>query len=38
MKCAHSPWPSEPPPPVFGDGHASERIVGLLEERRACDG
>jgi UDP-GlcNAc3NAcA epimerase len=29
--CARRPWPSEPPPPVFGDGNASERIVTLLE-------
>lgn len=26
-------WPSEEPPPVFGDGHAAERIVALLEQR-----
>ncbi len=24
-------WPSTEPPPVFGDGHAAERIVALLE-------
>ena len=24
-------WPSNEPPPVFGDGHAAERIVALLE-------
>ncbi len=24
-------WPSIEPPPVFGDGHAAERIVALLE-------
>ena len=24
-------WPSTEPPPVFGDGHAAERIVVLLE-------
>lgn len=26
------PWPTEPPPPVFGDGHAAERIVQVLEQ------
>ncbi len=25
-------WPEETPPPVFGDGRASEKIVRLLEE------
>jgi UDP-N-acetylglucosamine 2-epimerase len=24
-------WPGGPPPPVFGDGHAAERIVEVLE-------
>jgi UDP-N-acetylglucosamine 2-epimerase len=24
-------WPAGPPPPVFGDGHAAERIVEVLE-------
>ena len=24
-------WPADEPPPVFGDGHAAERIVALLE-------
>ena len=24
-------WPAGPPPPVFGDGHAAERIVAVLE-------
>jgi UDP-N-acetylglucosamine 2-epimerase len=24
-------WPAGPPPPVFGDGHAAERIVQVLE-------
>lgn len=26
------PWPTEPPPPVFGDGRAAERIVQVLEQ------
>ncbi|MCS6844131.1 MAG: UDP-N-acetylglucosamine 2-epimerase (non-hydrolyzing) [Caldilineales bacterium] len=26
------PWPGEPPPPVFGDGRAAERIVQVLEQ------
>lgn len=24
-------WPAGPPPPVFGDGHAAERIVDVLQ-------
>jgi UDP-N-acetylglucosamine 2-epimerase len=24
-------WPTSAPPPVFGDGHAADRIVSLLE-------
>ncbi len=28
-------WPSGSPPPVFGDGHAAERIAELLEQRHA---
>lgn len=28
-------WPTGEPPPVFGDGHAAERIVTLLETTRA---
>jgi len=24
-------WPAGSPPPVFGDGHAAERIVDVLE-------
>jgi UDP-N-acetylglucosamine 2-epimerase len=31
LEAARRPWPTEPPPPVFGDGHAAERIVELLE-------
>lgn len=27
-------WPTGTPPPVFGDGHAAERIVALLESAR----
>jgi UDP-N-acetylglucosamine 2-epimerase len=32
VEAARRPWPTEPPPPVFGDGRAAERIVALLEE------
>lgn len=28
-------WPTAPPPPLFGDGHAAERIVALLEQAYA---
>jgi UDP-N-acetylglucosamine 2-epimerase len=28
-------WPDGPPPPLFGDGHAAERIVAVLEQRHA---
>jgi UDP-GlcNAc3NAcA epimerase len=28
----HRPWPTMPPPKIFGDGHASMRIVQLLNE------
>jgi UDP-N-acetylglucosamine 2-epimerase len=28
-------WPAGEPPPVFGDGHAAERIVALLEATHA---
>jgi len=31
VDAARRPWPTEPPPPVFGDGHAAERIVAHLE-------
>ena len=32
VEAARRPWPVDPPPPVFGDGRAAERIVALLEE------
>jgi UDP-GlcNAc3NAcA epimerase len=32
LEAARAPWPSEPPPPLFGDGHAAERIVEILSE------
>ena len=35
VAAARGPWPVDPPPPVFGDGHAAERIVRLLETGRA---
>ena len=31
VDAARRPWPTEPPPPVFGDGHAAEEIVRVLE-------
>ena len=31
VEVARGPWPTEAPPPVFGDGRAAERIVHLLE-------
>ncbi len=30
-EAARRPWPTEPPAPVFGDGHAAEQIVRVLE-------
>jgi len=30
VAAALDAWPSEPPPSIFGDGHAAERIVGIL--------
>ncbi|MFZ1506948.1 MAG: UDP-N-acetylglucosamine 2-epimerase (non-hydrolyzing) [Anaerolineae bacterium] len=30
IEAAQRPWPTTPPPPLFGDGHAAARIVGLL--------
>ena len=30
IEAAQRPWPTTPPAPVFGDGHAAERIVRLL--------
>ena len=35
VAAARGPWPVDPPPPVFGDGHAAERIVRLLETGRS---
>jgi len=31
LEAARGPWPSEPPPPIFGDGNACERIIECLE-------
>jgi UDP-GlcNAc3NAcA epimerase len=31
LDAALRPWPSEPPAPVFGDGHAAEKIAQSLE-------
>jgi len=28
--AAKTEWPTSPPPPVFGDGHAAEKIVACL--------
>jgi UDP-GlcNAc3NAcA epimerase len=30
VRAARGPWPAEPPAPIFGDGHAAERIVEIL--------
>jgi len=30
IEAARRPWPTTPPPPLFGDGHAAGRIVSLL--------
>jgi len=30
IEAAQRPWPTTPPAPLFGDGHAAERIVRLL--------
>jgi len=35
IEAARRPWPAEPPAAVFGDGHASEHIVTLLEAWQA---
>ena len=32
LHAATGPWPTQPPPPLFGDGHASEKIVAHLQE------
>lgn len=33
LAAARRPWPATAPPPIFGDGHAAERIVALLDTR-----
>lgn len=33
LEAFRRPWPYTPPPPVFGDGHAVERMVQLLQSR-----
>jgi UDP-N-acetylglucosamine 2-epimerase len=35
MAAATKSWPTELPPPVFGDGRAAEKIVELLEASQA---
>ncbi len=30
LAAARKPWPTQTPPPVFGDGRAGEKIVGIL--------
>jgi len=35
LAAARAAWPTTPPPPVFGDGHASEKIVACLEAAAA---
>ncbi len=32
LEAARRPWPTEAPPPTFGDGQASEKIVVHLQE------
>ncbi len=32
LDAVRRPWPTEPPPPIFGDGHAGEKIVAHLQE------
>jgi UDP-GlcNAc3NAcA epimerase len=34
LEAARGPWPSEPPAPIFGDGHAAEHIVEILSVAR----
>jgi UDP-N-acetylglucosamine 2-epimerase len=34
LEAVRGPWPSEPPAPIFGDGHAAERIVEILSAAR----
>lgn len=31
IEATRKPWPIEAPPPLFGDGHAAERIAALLD-------
>jgi UDP-GlcNAc3NAcA epimerase len=31
LNAARAPWPNDAPPPIFGDGHAAERIAALLD-------
>lgn len=31
LAAVRAPWPTEPPPPVFGDGRASEKIIAILD-------
>ncbi len=31
LAAVHRPWPTGEPPPVFGDGRASEKIVAILD-------
>ncbi len=31
LAAARGPWPGDAPPPIFGDGHAAERIAALLQ-------
>lgn len=31
MEAIHSPWPVTPPPDLFGDGHAAERMTEILK-------
>jgi hypothetical protein len=31
VSAAQRPRPSTPPPPLFGDGHAADRIVEILK-------
>jgi UDP-N-acetylglucosamine 2-epimerase len=38
LAATRAPWPATPPPPLFGDGHASEKIVAALEASLAREG
>jgi UDP-N-acetylglucosamine 2-epimerase len=33
VSAVHAPWPAAKPPSIFGDGHAADRIAGLLAEQ-----